>query len=85
MEEFGDSEQGKNGGKWAYLANALFHEKGVPCAICPFVVDCPGLFVEEGGEGEYFREGICDDFEESFAGDAIELVCQVKEDSRAGW
>ena len=49
------------------------------------MVDCPGLFVEEGGEGGYFREGICDDFEESFAGDAVELVCQVKEDSRVGW
>jgi hypothetical protein len=25
------------------------------------------LFVEEGSEGEYFWEGVCDDFEESFA------------------
>jgi hypothetical protein len=42
-------------------------------------------FVEVGGKGEYFWEGICDDLEESFAGDTIGLVCQVKEDSRAGW
>ena len=40
--------------------------------------------LEEGDEGGYFWEGICDDFEESFAGDAIELVCQVKEDCHAG-
>jgi len=61
-------------GKWASLADALFHEEGVPCAISQFVLDGPRLFVEEGGEGGYFREGICNDFEESFAGDTIELV-----------
>ena len=72
-------------GKVGILAKALFHEESVPFAICPFVVDCPGLFVEEGGKGEYFQEGICDDFEENFAGSVIELVCQVEEDSRAGW
>ena len=70
----GDNEQGKNGGEWASLADALFHEEGVPCAISPFVVDGPHLFVEEGGKEGYFREGICNDFEESFAGDTIELV-----------
>ena len=47
--------------KWgkvgAALADALFHEEGVPCAISPFVVDGPCLFVEEGGEGGYFGEG----------------------------
>jgi hypothetical protein len=32
------------------------------------------LFVEEGGEGEYFGEGICNDFEECFTGDTVELV-----------
>jgi hypothetical protein len=45
-------------------------------------VDGPRLFVEEGGEGEDFGEGICDDFEERFTGDTVELVGEVKEDSR---
>ncbi len=40
----------------------------------PFVVDGSCLFVEEGSEGEYFWEGVCDDFEESFTGYTVELV-----------
>ena len=58
------------------MVDALLHEheEGAPCAISPFVVDCPHLFVEEGGEGEYFEEGICNDFEECFTGDTVELV-----------
>jgi hypothetical protein len=31
-------------------------------------------YVEEGGKGEYFREGIYNDFEERFMGDTVELV-----------
>ena len=64
------------------MADALLHQEGVPCTISPFVVDGPRLFVEEGGEGEDFGEGICDDFEERFTGDTVELVGEVKEDSR---
>ena len=67
------------------MADAFLHEEGAPCAIGPFVVNGPHLFVEEVGEGEDFREGICDDFEERFTGDTVELVGEVKEDSRAGW
>jgi len=52
LEKVGDNEQGKNGGEWAALADALFHEEGVPCVISPFVVDGPRLFIEEGGEGD---------------------------------
>ena len=66
------------------MADALLHEEGAPCAISPFVVDSSHLFVEEGGEGEDFGEGICNDFEECFTGDTVELVGDVKEDSRAG-
>ncbi len=69
---------------WAALADALLHEEGAPCAISPFVVDSPCLFVDEGGEGEDFGEGIFDDFEESFTGDSVELVGEVKEDSCVG-
>ena len=68
----------------AALADALLHEEGAPCAISPFVVDGPRLFVEKGGEGEDFGEGIYDDFEERFTGDTVELVGEVKEDSHAG-
>ena len=66
------------------MADVLLHEKGAPCAISPFVVYGPRLFIEEVGEGEDFREGICDGFEECFTGDNVELVGEVKEDSRAG-
>jgi len=66
------------------LADALLHEEGAPCAIGPFVVYGPRLFIEEVGEGEDFREGICDDFEECFTGDNVELVGEVKEDSCVG-
>ena len=38
------------------MADALLHEEGVPCAIRPFVVDGPCLFIEEGGEGEDFGD-----------------------------
>ena len=41
----------------AALADALFHEEGAPCAISPFVVDGPRLFIEEGGERGYIGEG----------------------------
>ncbi len=68
---------------WAALADALLHEEGAPCAISPFVVDSPRLFIDEGGEGGDFGEGICDDFEESFTGDSVELVGEVKDDSCA--
>ena len=66
------------------MADALLHQEGAPCAISPFVVDGPRLFVEEGDEGENFGEGVCNDFKECFTGDAVELVSEVKEDSCAG-
>ena len=66
------------------MADALFHQEGAPCTISPFVVDGPRLFVEEGGEGEDFGEGILNDFKKSFARDTVELVCEVKEHSCAG-
>jgi hypothetical protein len=53
LEKVGNNERDKNGGKWAALAGALIHEKGAPCAISPFVVDGPHMFVEECGEGGY--------------------------------
>ena len=48
------------------------------------MVDGPHLFVEEGGEGEDFGEGILNDFKECFARDTVELVGEVKEYSCAG-
>jgi hypothetical protein len=64
------------------LSDALLQEEaGVPCAISPFVVDSPHLFVEDGDEGEDFGKGICDDFEVQFTGDTADLVGEVKEDS----
>ena len=52
LDEFDNNEGVKNGGEWAALADTLFHEEeGAPCAICPFVVGGPCLFLEEGGDG----------------------------------
>ena len=42
------------------------------------------MFVEEGGEGEDFGEGICNDFKECFTGDTVELVGEVKTAARVG-
>ena len=44
----------------------------------------PTFFIEEGGEGENFGDGIYNDFEECFTGDTVELVGEVKEDSHVG-
>ena len=48
------------------------------------MVDGPRLFVDEGGEGEDFGEGIRNDFKECFTGDTVKLVGEVKEHSCAG-
>jgi hypothetical protein len=40
---------GESGQPW-------LNEEGAPCAISPFVVDGPRMFVEEGGEGGNFEE-----------------------------
>ena len=66
------------------MADGLLHEEGAPFTISPFVVDAPRLFVEEGGEEEDFREGICNNFEERFTGDTVELVGEVKQDRPRG-
>jgi hypothetical protein len=57
----------------------------MPCAISPLVMDCSSMFVEECSEGEDFRERFSDDIKEGLAGDTVELIGEVKEDSCAGW
>jgi hypothetical protein len=43
------------------------------------------MFVEECGEGEDFWERFSDDIKEGLAGDTVELIGKVKEDSCMGW
>ena len=76
------AKMGESGHPWQ-TPSSMRRVRHVPSAHLWWTVRA--CFVEVGGKGEYFWEGICDDLEESFAGDTIGLVCQVKEDSRAGW
>jgi hypothetical protein len=43
------------------------------------------MFLEECGEKKDFRERFSDDIKEVFAGDTVELIGEVKEDSCARW